>query len=229
MSGAVKISFGPLSPAPKGSATVIFVGADMKPAAAVTAQFGDLEPLIRAAARASNFRAAPRTALDILAPAGIDASRLGGYRRWSRQGQRAGRFHHAWRIHFRQGDRREASRGRISRPRRERGTAQRPPILRSAFACAATGSINTRRARGNRRTTAPRRPILSSARAMRPPRARLRRSASLSPKASSWRAIWSTSRPTSSFPSSSPIAPKRWRNSASTWRRSTRRRWANWG
>jgi leucyl aminopeptidase len=75
MSGAVKIAFGSLS-APKGSALVIFVGADMKPAAAVTAQFGDLEPLIRAAAKASNFRAAERTALDILAPAGLDASRL---------------------------------------------------------------------------------------------------------------------------------------------------------
>ena len=75
MSGAVKIAFGSLS-APKGSALVIFVGADMKPAAAVTAEFGDLEPLIRAAAKASNFRAAERTALDILAPAGLDASRL---------------------------------------------------------------------------------------------------------------------------------------------------------
>jgi leucyl aminopeptidase len=62
--------------APKGSALVVFVGADMKPAAAVTAQFGDLEPLIRAAAKASNFRGAQRTALDILAPAGLDASRL---------------------------------------------------------------------------------------------------------------------------------------------------------
>jgi leucyl aminopeptidase len=75
MSGAVKIAFGSLS-APKGSALVIFVGADLKPAAAVTAQFGDLEPLIRAAAKASNFRAAERTALDILAPGGLDASRL---------------------------------------------------------------------------------------------------------------------------------------------------------
>src|ERR1700722_2170994 len=75
MSGAVKIAFGSLS-APKGSALVVFVGADMKPAPTVTAQFGDLEPLIRAAAKASNFRAAQRTALDILAPAGLDASRL---------------------------------------------------------------------------------------------------------------------------------------------------------
>jgi leucyl aminopeptidase len=75
MSGAVKIAFGALS-APKGSALVVFVGADMKPAPTVTAQFGDLEPLIRAAAKASNFRGAQRTALDILAPAGLDASRL---------------------------------------------------------------------------------------------------------------------------------------------------------
>ena len=75
MSGAVKIAFGSLS-APKGSALVVFVGADMKPAPAVTAQFGDLEPLIRAAAKASHFRGAQRTALDILAPAGLDASRL---------------------------------------------------------------------------------------------------------------------------------------------------------
>jgi leucyl aminopeptidase len=75
MSGAVKIAFGSLS-ASKSSALVIFIVADMKPAAAVTAQFGDLEPLIRAAAKAANFRAAERTALDILAPAGLDASRL---------------------------------------------------------------------------------------------------------------------------------------------------------
>ena len=75
MSGVVKVAFGSLS-APKGSALVVFVGADMKPAPMVTAQFGDLEPLIRAAAKASNFRGAQRTALDILAPAGLDASRL---------------------------------------------------------------------------------------------------------------------------------------------------------
>ena len=75
MSGAIKIAFGSLSP-PKGSALVVFVGADMKPAPAVTAQYGDLEPLIRAAAKAANFRGAQRTALDILAPAGQDASRL---------------------------------------------------------------------------------------------------------------------------------------------------------
>ncbi len=75
MSGAVKIVFGALS-APKGGALVVFVGADMKPAPAVGAQFGDLEPLIRAAAKASNFKGAQRTALDILAPSGLDASRL---------------------------------------------------------------------------------------------------------------------------------------------------------
>src|SRR5271154_6096884 len=75
MSGAVRVAFGPL-PAPKGSALVVFVAADMKPPPKGAAQFGDLEPLIRAAAKASNFRGAQRTALDILAPAGLDASRL---------------------------------------------------------------------------------------------------------------------------------------------------------
>jgi leucyl aminopeptidase len=75
MSGAVRIAFGGLS-APKGGALVVFVGADMKPAPTVTAEFGDLEPLIRAAAKASSFRGAQRTAIDILAPAGLDASRL---------------------------------------------------------------------------------------------------------------------------------------------------------
>ena len=75
MSGAVKIAFSSLS-APKGGALVLFVGADMKPAAALAAQFGDLEPLIRAAAKASNFKGAQRTALDILAPSGLNASRL---------------------------------------------------------------------------------------------------------------------------------------------------------
>ncbi len=75
MSAAVKISFAPLE-APAGHAFVVFVGADMKPAAAVTAVAGDLEPLIRAAAKAAHFKGALRTALDILAPSGIEASRL---------------------------------------------------------------------------------------------------------------------------------------------------------
>jgi leucyl aminopeptidase len=75
MSAAIKITFGPLA-APKGDALVVFVGADMKPAAAVTALVGDLEPLIRAAAKTATFKGAQRSALDILAPNGLDASRL---------------------------------------------------------------------------------------------------------------------------------------------------------
>src|SRR6185437_10335085 len=73
MSGAVKIAFGPLS-APKGNALVVFVGAEMNPGPAVTAEFGDLEPLIRAAAKASHFSGARGAALDMLAPAGLDAA-----------------------------------------------------------------------------------------------------------------------------------------------------------
>ena len=75
MSGAVRIAFGALA-APKGSVLVVFVGSDMKPAPAVAARFGDLEPLIRSAAKAANFRGAQRTALDILVPAGLESSRL---------------------------------------------------------------------------------------------------------------------------------------------------------
>jgi leucyl aminopeptidase len=75
MSGAVKIAFGSLSP-PKGGALVVFVGADMKPAPASIAQFGELEPLIRAAAKASGFKGGQRTAVDILAPTNLNASRL---------------------------------------------------------------------------------------------------------------------------------------------------------
>ena len=75
MSEVVKVAFGSPSSL-KGNALVVFVGADMKPAPSVTARFGDLEPLIRAAAKAANFRGAQRTALDILAPAGVEASRL---------------------------------------------------------------------------------------------------------------------------------------------------------
>ena len=61
---------------PRGSALALFVGADMKPAAALTTRLGDLEPLIRAAAKATSFRGAQRTVLDILIPAGLDTSRL---------------------------------------------------------------------------------------------------------------------------------------------------------
>jgi len=75
MRGAVKIAFGSLS-APKGGALVVFVGADMKPAPAIAGQVGDFEPLIKAAAKAASFRGAQRTTLDILVPAGLDASRL---------------------------------------------------------------------------------------------------------------------------------------------------------
>ena len=76
MSAAVKIAFGPLS-APKGSALVVFVGADMKPRRC------GRRPVRRSRAAHPRGRegrqlssGAQRTALDILAPAGLDASRL---------------------------------------------------------------------------------------------------------------------------------------------------------
>ncbi len=76
MSGAVKIAFGPVSTPKADGALVVFVGADMKLAPAVAAEVGDLEKLIRQAAKASSFKGAHKTALDILAPSGVAASRL---------------------------------------------------------------------------------------------------------------------------------------------------------
>ena len=76
MSGSVKIAFGQLSALRRADALVIFVGADLKPGAATTAHLGDIAPLIRAAAKTANFRGFQKTALDILAPSGIAASRL---------------------------------------------------------------------------------------------------------------------------------------------------------
>jgi leucyl aminopeptidase len=75
MSEGVKIAFGSLN-APKGGAYVVFVGADLKVAPAVGALIGEAENLIREAAKAAHFRGAQRTALDILAPAGLGAARL---------------------------------------------------------------------------------------------------------------------------------------------------------
>ena len=227
MSGAVKIAFGALS-APKGSALVVFVGADMKPAPTVTAQFGDIEPLIRAAAKASNFRGAQRTALDILAPAGLDASRLMVVGVAPGKDNAPVDFITLGGFTF----------GKVTGAKRVEVAFEAPSGMWDGPA-AADFALGLR-LRGYRfdkyktRRKDPeddnsRRPISSSARATRSPRARPRRSASLSPKASNWRAIWSTSRPTFSFPPSSPIAPRRWRSSASKWKRSTRRRWANWG
>ena len=227
MSGAVKIAFGALS-ASKGSALVVFVGADMKPAPTVTAQFGDLEPLIRAAAKASGFRGAQRTALDILAPAGLDASRLMVVGVAPGKDNAPVDFVTLGGFTF----------GKVTGAKRVEVAFEAPSGMWDGAAAAdfALG-LRLRGYRFDKYKTRRKDPeedsleapdfVIGSSHAA--PRARLRRSASLSPKGSSWRAIWSTSRPTSSFPPSSPIAPRRWRNSASMWKRSTRRRWANWG
>ena len=214
MSGAVKIAFGSLS-APKGSALVVFVGADMKPAPAVTAQFGDLEPLIRTAAKASNFRGAQRTALDILAPAGLDASRLvvvgvapgkdnapldfvmlGGFVFGKVTGAQAGRS----RVRGPVGD---VGRRR-GRGFRARSAPSRLPVRQVQDAQEGDRGRERRSARVRHRLGSRRRGARGLARSIC--RRRRRRT---------WRAISSMSRRTSSFPSNSPIAPRRWRSSGS--------------
>ena len=76
MSGPVKITFGAASELKGADAVVVFVGADLNVGPSVAAQFGDLVPLIRSAARAAGFKGSQKTAVDILAPSGLDAARL---------------------------------------------------------------------------------------------------------------------------------------------------------
>ncbi len=146
MSAAVKISFGPLA-APKGGAFVVFVGADMKPAAAVAGagrrpraadprgregrQFQG-----RAAHGARHSR--PRRRRGVASDRG---------RRRAGQGQRAAGFRHARRVRLRQDCRARRRSRSLSKRRRDRGTAPRRPISRLGSGCAATSSTSTRRAR----------------------------------------------------------------------------------
>ena len=161
MSEVVKIAFGSPS-ALKGNALVVFVGADMKPAPAVTARFGDLEPLIRAAAKASNFHGAQRTALDILAPAGIEASRLMVV--GVAPGKDDGAIDFVTLGGFVFGKLTGAHKVEIAfEPPRGLGTAPRPPTLPWDCACAAIAFRSIRRVRRIRTRRALRRLIFTSA------------------------------------------------------------------
>jgi leucyl aminopeptidase len=75
MSEFVNVDFGPLA-APKGAVLVIFVGSDLKVAPKVAQIAPGAAKLIAGAAGAARFAGKPLTALDILAPAGIDSPRL---------------------------------------------------------------------------------------------------------------------------------------------------------
>ncbi len=71
----VKIAFGPIS-APKGGTLVVFVGADLKAPPRVAALLGEAAARIEAAAKSARFLGKYLTSMDILAPSGVDASRL---------------------------------------------------------------------------------------------------------------------------------------------------------
>jgi leucyl aminopeptidase len=75
MNGPIDIAFRPLSVGETG-VLVVFVGPDMKPAPSVTTKFGNIEEVIRAAAKVCGFKGAARTVLDILVPAKLKLSRL---------------------------------------------------------------------------------------------------------------------------------------------------------
>ncbi|HEX4766019.1 MAG TPA: leucyl aminopeptidase [Lichenihabitans sp.] len=55
---------------------VVFVGEDLKPSAAAEAVLGPVTASLQKAAAATGFKGKPKTAMEILAPAGIEADRL---------------------------------------------------------------------------------------------------------------------------------------------------------
>ena len=75
MSDKLKISFGPLA-ATKGGALVDFVDMALKPSAAVAGLLPGLAGLVQRVAGVMSFKAKSQTALEIVAPAGVDADRL---------------------------------------------------------------------------------------------------------------------------------------------------------
>ncbi len=79
MSDFVEIAFTPLRGARGGSADdtlVVFVGADLKPAAATAEILGAAADLIAAAAAAAQFKGKAKTTLDLYAPTGLGIGRL---------------------------------------------------------------------------------------------------------------------------------------------------------
>jgi leucyl aminopeptidase len=79
MTEFVKIAFSPFSPArplKKKGRLVIFVGSDLKAAPAAGELLGEAEGLIATAAAVAKFKGKTGTALDIIAPAGLDFERL---------------------------------------------------------------------------------------------------------------------------------------------------------
>jgi leucyl aminopeptidase len=75
MSEFVKTAFAPLS-APNGGAYIVFVGGALKCGPGATALLGGASELIATAAKTAQFEGKPLSALEILAPHGIQADRL---------------------------------------------------------------------------------------------------------------------------------------------------------
>ena len=61
---------------PKPGSLIVFVGEDLKPSAASAAALGSAADAIGRAAAAAGFKGKPRSAMEILAPAGLEADRI---------------------------------------------------------------------------------------------------------------------------------------------------------
>jgi leucyl aminopeptidase len=71
----VKTAFAALA-APATGALVVFVGEDLEPSAATAALLGPAQGLIKTGATAAGFKGKGMSTLDLIAPQGLDASRL---------------------------------------------------------------------------------------------------------------------------------------------------------
>jgi leucyl aminopeptidase len=75
MNEFVKTAFAPLT-APEGEVFVVFVGVDLKCGPSVSAFLGGAAALVASAAKIAQFEGKPLSALDIVAPHGVEAERL---------------------------------------------------------------------------------------------------------------------------------------------------------
>ncbi len=76
MTEFVKIAFGPLA-APKGGTYVVFVAANLKPAARAAALLGAAGARFEAAAKTVRFHGKSSSAMDLVEAAGLEGTRLG--------------------------------------------------------------------------------------------------------------------------------------------------------
>ena len=166
MAEAVEVQFAPLSQAPSGT-LILLAGEELALGATARALNERAKGALERAAAAADFSGKSKTAIELLAPAGLEAQRLvmvGS----GRPGKELDRLLLGGYAFAQTSARKGESGNAHLRPRRSGRGGRRgalPPTWRSARCCAATLSRNTGRAASRRRAAeadAARRPAASS-------------------------------------------------------------------